>query len=125
AFAVHRLASNKLRSAPAWDCGFPDASPVTQYSAESFAQPLRRVFGSIVFRAREEVHMPAPGDGQPARITVTLHDLAWELVYEPVVRLVNFLADRLNHLQFLTIRRYLSLVFGALILLLLILATWG
>lgn len=122
AFVIHRVASNRLRRAPAWDCGFPDASPVTQYTAESFAQPIRRVFGAMVFRAREQVHMPAPGDGAPARIKVTLHDLVWEGIYEPVVRLTGFLAERLNHLQFLTIRRYLMLVFGALILLLLILA---
>lgn len=122
AWAVHRIASNRLRRAPAWDCGFPDASPITQYTAESFAQPIRRVFGGAVFRARERVHMPPPGDGSPARIVVSLHDLVWEGLYQPIARLVSFFADRLNHLQFLTIRRYLSLVFGALILLLLILA---
>jgi len=38
--------------------------------------------------------------------------------------LVGFAADRLNHLQFLTIRRYLSLVFIALVALLLALALW-
>ena len=55
---------------PPWDCGFPDASPATQYTAGSFSQPIRRVFGTVVFRAREEVHMPPPGDAQrraPAR----------------------------------------------------------
>jgi hydrogenase-4 component B len=124
AFVIHRVASNRVRRAPAWDCGFPNSSPATQYTANSFAQPVRRVFGGFAFRATERVDMPAPGDGRPARMTVTLHDLAWELVYDPVVRLVNFLAERLNHLQFLTIRRYLSLVFGALVLLLLIIASW-
>ena len=37
---------------------------------------------------------------------------------------VNLAADRLNYLQFLTIRSYLSLVFTALVLLLLALAIW-
>jgi hydrogenase-4 component B len=124
AFALHRFASAKLRRAPAWDCGFPDASPATQYSADSFAQPIRRVFGGFAFRATEQVDMPAPGDSRPARITVRLHDLAWELIYDPITRLVLYLAERLNQLQFLTIRQYLSLVFAALILLLLILAAW-
>jgi formate hydrogenlyase subunit 3/multisubunit Na+/H+ antiporter MnhD subunit len=121
-FVIHRFASNKLRRGPTWDCGFPDAGPATQYTANSFAQPVRRVFGSFAFRAREEVHMPAPGDGEPARLTVTLHDLAWEWVYDPIVRAVDYLAERLNHLQFLTVRRYLTLVFAALVALLLILA---
>src|SRR6476646_980614 len=53
AFAIHRLASDKLRRGPAWDCGYPEPSPATQYTASSFAQPVRRVFGTRGFRARE------------------------------------------------------------------------
>lgn len=124
AFAIHQIASNKLRRAPAWDCGFPDADPATQYTAESFAQPIRRVFGAFAFRARERVDMPAPGEMRAAHQSVAMHDLVWEFVYLPVVRAVEFLSLRLNHLQFLTIRQYLSVVFGALVSLLLVLASW-
>jgi hydrogenase-4 component B len=124
AFAIHRIASNKLRRAPAWDCGFPDANPATQYTAESFGQPIRRVFGAFAFRAHERVDMPAPGEMRPAHQSVAMHDLAWEFFYLPVVRTVEFLSQRLNHLQFLTIRQYLSVVFGALVSLLLVLASW-
>jgi hydrogenase-4 component B len=124
AFAIHQIASNKLRRAPAWDCGFPDADPATQYTAESFAQPIRRVFGAFAFRARERVDMPAPGEMRAAHQSVAMHDLVWEFVYLPVVRAVEFLSLRLNRLQFLTIRQYLSVVFGALVSLLLVLASW-
>ena len=37
---------------------------------------------------------------------------------------VTFASERLNHLQFLTIRQYLSLVFCALVSLLTVLALW-
>jgi hypothetical protein len=124
AVAIHRLASNIVRRAPPWDCGFPDASPATQYTAESFGQPIRRVFGDFAFRAQERVDMPAPGDMRAARLTVEMHDLVWEFLYLPVVRVVEYLSLRLNHLQFLTIRQYLSVVFGALVALLLVLASW-
>ncbi|VTZ50666.1 Formate hydrogenlyase subunit 3/Multisubunit Na+/H+ antiporter, MnhD subunit [Methylocella tundrae] len=124
AYAIHRFASKAVRRAPAWDCGYPDASPMTQYSAGSFAQPTRRVFGSVVFRASEHIDMPAPGDMRPAHFRLELHDLAWELIYTPITRAVSFAAERLNRLQFLTIRVYLSLVFFALVLLLLALAVW-
>src|SRR6478752_1433938 len=124
AWAIHRWASNKMRRAPPWDCGYPDASPATQYTASSFAQPIRRVFGAVVFRAREHVHMPAPGALEPARLTVDMRDLVWDSLYAPVAGGVSFAADRLNHLQFLTIRQFLSLVFAALVLLLLVLAIW-
>ena len=124
AWAIHRLASDKLRRAPAWDCGYPEASPATQYTASSFAQPIRRVFGSVMFRAREHVEMPPPGDARPARFSVELHDLVWDALYAPIAGGVGFAADKLNHLQFLTIRQFLSLVFAALVLLLLVLAIW-
>jgi NADH:ubiquinone oxidoreductase subunit 5 (subunit L)/multisubunit Na+/H+ antiporter MnhA subunit len=124
AWAIHRLASDRLRRAPPWDCGYPDASPATEYTAASFAQPIRRVFGTVVFHAREHVDMPRPGDTRPARITVELRDLVWDTLYAPIADSVGFAADRLNHLQFLTIRQFLSLVFAALVLLLLVLAIW-
>jgi hypothetical protein len=124
ALAVHRLASQALRRGPAWDCGFPDPSPTTQYTAGSFAQPIRRVFGTLVFRAHETVTMPPPGDMAPARIVKTIHDPVWDTFYAPIAGGVGWAADVLNHLQFLTIRRYLGFVFGALVLLLLALALW-
>ncbi len=95
----------RVRRAPAWDCGYPDPSPATQYTADSFAQPIRRVFGPVAFQARESVDMPLPGDVRPARLTVTLRDLAWDMIYAPIGAAVWVAAEKLNHLQFLTIRQ--------------------
>jgi hydrogenase-4 component B len=125
AFAIHRLASDRLRRAPAWDCGYPDASPATQYTATSFAQPIRRVFGSVVFLAREHVEMPLPGDVRPARLKVDIHDLIWDALYAPIAVGIGIAADRLNRLQFLTIRQFLTLVFCTLVVILLVLAIWS
>ena len=122
AFAVHRLASRGVRKAPPWDCGFPDPSPATQYTGDSFAQPVRRVFGAIVFRSHETVDMPEPGDNRPARMTKVTHDVVWETLYEPLAGLVLWIGTVMNRMQFLTIRRYLSFVFAALIVLLVALA---
>jgi hydrogenase-4 component B len=122
--AIRTFASRAVRRAPAWDCGFPDPRPVTQYTASSFAQPLRRVFGSVAFQARETVEMPGPGELTPARFSVRVRDPVWDTLYAPVAWAVNRAADRLNRLQFLTIRQYLSLVFAALVLLLVVLGLW-
>ena len=121
---IHRWASKRTRRSDAWDCGFPDASPVTQYTAGSFSQPIRRVFGTVVFRAREEVDMPPPGEARAARLHVELRDLLWETLYLPAAALVGFAAEKLNRVQFMTIRGYLTLVFAALVVLLAILAIW-
>ena len=68
--------------------------------------------------------MPRPGSTAPARFTAIVRDPIWDTLYAPISGLVAFAAERLNVLQFLTIRRYLSLVFAALVLLLLVLAAW-
>jgi hydrogenase-4 component B len=124
ALVIHRFASGARRRGPAWDCGFPDPDPATQYTAGSFAQSIRRVYGTWIFAAREKVEMPAPGSVTPARHTASLRDLLWEWFYAPVAGAVAFASERLNVLQFLTIRSYLSLVFLALVTLLLVLALW-
>jgi hypothetical protein len=124
AVVIHRLATDRLRRGPAWDCGYPDPSPLTQYSADSFAQPIRRVFGTALFSAREIGEMPPPSATSPARLTVKIRDPIWDLAYGPIEHFVGYAATKLNVLQFLTIRRYLTLVFSALVLLLLVLAIW-
>ena len=124
AWLVHRLASRRLRRGPAWDCGFPNADPVTQYGGGSFAQPIRRVMAPVL-AARETVVMPPPGDATPARHEVQTEDLAWTRLYLPIIAAIDYATTRLNALQFLTIRRYLSLVFGSLVLLLTGLAIWN
>jgi formate hydrogenlyase subunit 3/multisubunit Na+/H+ antiporter MnhD subunit len=122
--AIHRFASRALRRAPAWDCGFPDPRSQTQYTSGSFAQPIRRVYGAVVFGARETVIMPPPGDTAPARIERHIADPIWDTLYAPIAGAIGWTSQVLNHLQFLTIRRYLGFVFAALVLLLLTLALW-
>jgi len=73
---IHRFASRALRRAPAWGCGFSEPTPAAQYSGVSFAQPIRRVFGTLMFHARDHVDMPTPGDIRPARLRIELHDLS-------------------------------------------------
>jgi formate hydrogenlyase subunit 3/multisubunit Na+/H+ antiporter MnhD subunit len=124
AVAVHLLASKQTRRSPAWDCGFPDPSPATQYTASSFSQPLRRVYGGIVFRARENVDMPGPGELRPGKFVVQFSDYFWRYLYlEPAGALWS-LSKKFNAIHFMTIRGYLVLMFCTLITLLIITATW-
>jgi formate hydrogenlyase subunit 3/multisubunit Na+/H+ antiporter MnhD subunit len=122
--AVRLFASGAVRRGPAWGCGFTEPVPLAQYSAAGFAQPIRRVFGTLIFRARDHVTMPPPGDVAPARLTIELHDQIWERIYAPLAGGIMFASARLDRLQLLTIRGYLSLVFATLVTLLLVLAIW-
>jgi NADH:ubiquinone oxidoreductase subunit 5 (subunit L)/multisubunit Na+/H+ antiporter MnhA subunit len=124
AWVIHRFASRAVRRAPPWGCGVPVTTPRMQYSAASFSEPLRRVFGALVFDIAETLDMPAPGETRPARLTLRMGDRIWDWLYAPIIRGVGLVAERLYRVQFLTIRAYLSLVFGALVLLLLASTAW-
>lgn len=123
--AIHSWASRAVRREEPWDCGYGEVPIGAQYSAGSFAQPIRRVFGTLIFAAREEVDMPRPGELRAAKLKVSMRDPIWETLFAPIAVAVGWTAERLNVLQFLTIRRYLSLVFFALIALLLGLTLWA
>jgi hydrogenase-4 component B len=124
AIVIHRFATRATRRSPIWDCGFPLASPVAQYTSSSFAMPIRRVFGASVFRVSERVDMPPPGAMRAGHFQVRVFDPAWFGIYGPIVRSIRSAGIFLNRVQFLTIRSYLTLVFGALVVLLLVVAAW-
>ena len=125
AFAIHRLASDRLRRAPAWDCGYPDASPALQYTASSFSQPIRRVFGTRgIRRTRDRRDAATRRDGAGAADREDARPRSGTRSTRRSRRSSASSPTRMNVLQFLTIRRYLTLVFVALVLLLLVLAIW-
>jgi hypothetical protein len=66
--------------------------------------------------------MPPPGDRRPARLEVRLRDLLWDWLYAPVADGLGWFTERINGLQFLTIRRYLTFMFAALSFLLAVVA---
>ncbi len=121
---IHRFAGRATRRSAIWDCGFPLDAPQTQYGSASFAMPIRRVFGTSFFNIFEKIDMPAPGDTRGGSFGLRIMDPAWQFVYGPLARGVRAVAGRLNVLQFLTIRRYLTLLFWTLILLLMVVAAW-
>ncbi|HRQ80597.1 MAG TPA: hydrogenase 4 subunit B [Azospirillaceae bacterium] len=124
AWVIHRYASRGVRRGIPWGCGFTGGDPMarSQYTPSSFSQPLRRVFGSVAFSARDEVDMPQPGETRAANFRVHLDDPAWRLLFTPIVKLTERWANAVNRLQFLTIRRHLSLMFFALVALLAVVA---
>lgn len=121
-WVIHRFSSARSRRAPAWDCGYIVASPTTQYTGSSFAQPIRRTLGVIAFSVQERLDMPAPGDMRAARLNVEIKDRIYDYLYAPLTRAVASCASGLNVLSLLTIQEYLSLVFAALVFLLILVA---
>ena len=92
-------------------------TPRWRDGAES--SPFSFLRGSATLRA-----ILTSTDSERHRLIVQVHDLVYDYLYAPVARGIMTAAERLNALQFLTIRQYLSLVFCALVSLLTVLAIW-
>jgi hydrogenase-4 component B len=75
-----------------------------------------------VFEVHEHVDMPRPGEARAAHFQVKVFDPAWRKAYGPLARAVWTAGDKLNVLQFLTIRQYLTLTVSTLVLLLITVA---
>ena len=59
-------------------------------NARTIREAAQRAGGhATLFRARERVEMPEPGDPAPARFSVSIADLAWNWLYMPVADLVD------------------------------------
>jgi len=115
-FFLHPLRrDNRVRIGPAWDCGFGPLTPRMQYTASSFAMPIRRIF-SYVWFIDEKIE---PGHhGKGPRYFLKIHDWAWLAIYIPIGKLILHLAKRASLLQGGNLRVYLSYSFFTLLFLL-------
>ncbi len=111
---VHRYYHGRIRSGPAWDCGFPMQTPRMQDTAEGFGQPIRQVFETFF---RVERVLPSPFDAAP-QYRVTVGDHLWQWIYLPIMRGVEALARFAGRIQQGRISIYLIYSFVTLLALL-------
>ena len=128
ALLVRRRSPAATQRGPVWNCGFidppfgPFGDPLTQPGAGGMAQPLRRMLGQSLLRAREGVDMPRPGETRAGRYESGFEDPSGPLLLAPAGALRDRIAARAERLRDLTIRQCLSLSFAALVGLLALLA---
>ena len=111
---VHRFYHGRVRTAPAWDCGFPLQTPRMQDSAEGFGQPIRQIFEPFF---KMERHLPSSFDAAP-RYFVRIIDPLWSWIYVPVARAAEFAARIIGLIQQGRISVYLTYSFFTLLALL-------
>jgi formate hydrogenlyase subunit 3/multisubunit Na+/H+ antiporter MnhD subunit len=114
--AIHR--------APLWDCGFEKVTNRMQYTATSFAMPLRRIFG-FLFNIKEHIRQlpPATHPAFPRRLYYHLRvrDRFWGWIYQPVVDASFWLSRRIGRMQHGRIQVYLIYSFVTIVVLLIFL----
>ena len=125
AFAIHRFASRACRRSDPWDCGFPDREPgdaIFRRQLRAADPPrlrhagLRRARACRHAAARLDASGALRGDAARPRSGTGSTRRSPSASASP--------PTGLNALQFLSIRRYLTLVFTTLVVLLLVLALW-
>lgn len=123
AFALYFLFGHRARTrrGDAWDCGFGSLNPRMEYTATSFAMPIRRIFRPA-FDIREDVderfHAAQPVQTESLRHQLRVQDRSWPRLYEPIARLVLAAARRVGVIQTGSIHTYLVYSFLTLLLLL-------
>jgi hydrogenase-4 component B len=107
---------------PLWDCGFAKVTNRMQYTATSFAMPIRRIFG-FLFSVKESVRRLPPGAHRayPERLHYHLRvrDRFWMWLYRPVVEASFLISRRIGRMQQGRIQVYLIYSFVTILFLLL------
>ncbi len=113
--------STSMKRVPLWDCGFEKVTNRMQYTATSFAIPLRRIFG-FLFSIKEHVKQiqPVPHPAYPQRLYYHLRvrDRFWLWIYQPVVDASFWLSRRIGRMQHGRIQVYLIYSFVTILFLL-------
>jgi NADH:ubiquinone oxidoreductase subunit 5 (subunit L)/multisubunit Na+/H+ antiporter MnhA subunit len=101
------------RTAPVWDGGIVAFKPRMQYSAMTFASPVRVTFDAVyrpsvsIRRASDD---PAGRSG-PVHYDSEVRPIFQQFLYRPMVRAVEWLADRVRPIQSGDVNLYLLYVF--------------
>jgi len=112
----------RLRISDSWGCGRVGQTPRMEYTATSFAEPLRRVFAEL-YRPTKELSVDFHPDSkyfvQSIAYKSDITPLFERWLYDPFLGLVRFTARQVRKLQAGSLHLYLTYVTIILILLLL------
>ena len=111
----------RKRYSHTWGCGI-NLKPRMEYTATGFSQPIKQVF-SMIYRPTvkletemlEESHYFA----KRMRFETHIEPVFQKVLYDPVVRMLNRIADRLRVVQAGSLHLYLTYIFLTLLILLL------
>jgi len=116
-----------LRRSDAWGCGRIGQTARMEYTATSFAEPLRRIFAEL-YRPREDVTVDTHPDSryfiQAMAYESAVSQLIERRLYEPLLRLVKFGSRQIRRLQSGSLHAYLLYMTVALAVLVLV-AQWS
>jgi hydrogenase-4 component B len=95
---VRLLKGRMVKESVTWDCGYAQPTPRMQYTASSFAQPITRMFHSLL---RTRRHLSGPEGIFPKSAALETHtpDVFQELLFRPIFAGVQKALDAFRWLQ--------------------------
>ncbi|MBI3960684.1 MAG: hydrogenase 4 subunit B [Chloroflexi bacterium] len=120
AMALARV-NRSLRVSDSWGCGRVDQTPRMEYTATSFAEPLRRVFAELYRPTKEltiDFHPESRYFVQSIEYRSEIRGWFEEILYLPVISAIQWLSRYVRLLQSGSLHGYVSYLFVVLILLL-------
>ena len=114
--------NQKLRVSDSWGCGRVGQTSRMEYTATSFAEPLRRVFAELYRPTKElsvDFHPESKYFVQSIAYKSEIMPLFERWMYDPFLGLVQFIARQVRKLQSGSLHFYLTFVIIILIILLL------
>ena len=115
-------ANRRVRVSDSWGCGRVGQTARMEYTATSFAEPLRRVFSQIYRPTKEltvDFHPESKYFGQSIEYKSGITPLIERLLYDPFLRWIQAIAQQVRRLQMGSLHLYLLYMTVILILLLL------
>jgi hypothetical protein len=115
-------ANRKLRVGDSWGCGRIGQTPRMEYTATSFAEPLRRVFAELYRPTKEltiDFHPESKYFVQSIEYKSEVTPWFEKYIYEPCLWLVRLVAVNVRRLQSGSLHLYLVYMAIALVILLL------
>ena len=113
--------NRRLRLSDTWGCGRLGQTPRMEYTATSFAEPLRRVFTEL-YRPTKELTVDFHPDSkyfvQSIEYRTEIRSWFEEFFYNPLVHIVQWASSRMRMLQSGSLHGYVAYLFVILILML-------
>lgn len=119
--------NQKLRVSDSWGCGRVGQTPRMEYTATSFAEPLRRVFAEL-YRPSKELSVDFHPDSkyfvQSIEYKSDIRPWFEEFIYDPLLNKIREWSQRVRQLQSGSLHGYLAYLFIILGLLLVSALLW-
>nr|MBI2903753.1 hydrogenase 4 subunit B [Chloroflexota bacterium] len=114
-------ANRRLRVGDTWGCGRVGQTPRMEYTATSFAEPLRRVFAEL-YRPTKELTVDFHPDSkyfvQAIEYRTDIRSWFEEFLYEPLLNATQWVSRRVRRLQSGSLHSYVAYLFIVLVLML-------